>query len=81
MIAELEAAITRLEMIAELEAAITRLEPPFLALPEDGLTPESLAYQRGAKHAYENVVHALRALSDTTREEPPARPPVSVKCR
>ncbi len=47
-------------LIAELEAAAKALEPPFLALPEQGWTPEKMAYQRGAKHAYEAVISALK---------------------
>jgi hypothetical protein len=46
--------------IAELEEAIRKLTPPFLALPEDGHTPESLAYARGARDAYQTVVDALK---------------------
>ena len=49
-----------LGIIAELETAAKALEPPFLALPEEGWTPEKLAYWRGAKHAHEAVISALK---------------------
>lgn len=40
------------DTIRVLEATIKALTPPFLALPEHGLTPEKLAYRRGARDAY-----------------------------
>jgi len=49
-------------IIQGLRDAIRQLEPPFLALPEDGDTPETLAYRRGARDAYKNVLDALENL-------------------
>jgi hypothetical protein len=46
--------------IASLEAAIRDLEPPFLALPEHGLTAETLAYRRGARDAYKLILDEVR---------------------
>ncbi len=48
-------------VIAELELAVKGLETPFLGLPEDGHSLE-LAYQRGARDAYQNVMVALKEL-------------------
>ena len=48
------------EVIEKLEFAIKALEPPFLALPEDGHTIESLAYRRGLRDAYQKVLDALK---------------------
>jgi hypothetical protein len=63
MIRALDAALATMgssSLIEELEAAIKALDSPFLALPEDGHTLESLAYRRGAKDAYQNVVNVLK---------------------
>jgi hypothetical protein len=49
-------------IIEGLEKAISELEPPFLALPENGDTAETLAYRRGARDAYRNVLDTLKAL-------------------
>jgi hypothetical protein len=49
-------------MIDVMEAALKQVEPPFLALPERGETPETLAYRRGARDAYRGVIVALHAL-------------------
>lgn len=46
-------------IIEQLKEAAAELEPPFLALPEHGHTPESLAYRRGARDAYLQVIEAL----------------------
>ena len=49
-------------IIDELERAIKELKPPFLGLPEEGHTAETLAYRRGARDAYTQVLETLRCL-------------------
>jgi hypothetical protein len=46
-------------IVEELQGAIKALEAPFLAVPEHGYTPEKLAYRRGARDAYIEVLKAL----------------------
>jgi hypothetical protein len=49
--------MTQEEIIEKLEEAIKALEPPFLALH---WTAEGLAYRRGARDAYIELLKALR---------------------
>lgn len=49
-------------IIEGLRDAIEKLEPPFLALPENGDTAETLAYRRGARDAYQIVLDTLERL-------------------
>ena len=49
-------------IIRELEQAAESLTPPFMTLPEDGVSGEKLAYRRGARDAYIKVVASLREI-------------------
>ena len=55
--------------VDELRAAVKSLGAPFLALPEDGHTTETLAYRRGAHDAYAQVIAVLEATGSEAGRE------------